>query len=129
MPTNRMTCAPSEDSDQPGHPPSLIKVFAVRMKKRWVLSYPLSAHQRLIRLAFCWFYRAMAPLYFGLCHLRQQYCFLLFPATPRESDGIYVGYTCVLVSAYYVILQASSSTHLYLSRRSTNGHLSVHIVF
>ena len=23
-------CAPSEDSDQPGHPPSLIKVFAVR---------------------------------------------------------------------------------------------------
>ena len=30
-------CAPSEDSDQPGHPPSLIRVFAVRMKKAWVL--------------------------------------------------------------------------------------------
>ena len=43
-------CAPGEDSDQPGHPPSLIKVFAVRMKKAWVLSYPLSAQQRLIRL-------------------------------------------------------------------------------
>ena len=28
--TNKMTCAPSEDSDQPGHPPSLIRVFAVR---------------------------------------------------------------------------------------------------
>ena len=28
--TNRMTCAPSEDSDQPRHAPSLIKVFAVR---------------------------------------------------------------------------------------------------
>ena len=39
-------CAPSEDSDQPGHPPSLIRVFAVRMKKAWVLSYPLSAQQR-----------------------------------------------------------------------------------
>ena len=26
-------CAPSEDSDQPGHPPSLIRVFAVRIKK------------------------------------------------------------------------------------------------
>ena len=26
-------CAPSEDSDQPGHPPSLIKVFTVCMKK------------------------------------------------------------------------------------------------
>ena len=33
-------CAPSKDSDQPGHPPSLIRVFAVCMKKAWVLSYP-----------------------------------------------------------------------------------------
>ena len=40
-------CAPSEDSDQPGHPPSLIRVFAVRMKKAWTLSCPLSAQQRL----------------------------------------------------------------------------------
>ena len=45
--TNKMACAPSEDSDQPGHPPSLIRVFAVRMKKAWVLSYPLSAQWRL----------------------------------------------------------------------------------
>ena len=28
--TNKMICAPSGDSDQPGHPPSLIRVFAVR---------------------------------------------------------------------------------------------------
>ena len=27
--TNKMACAPSEDSDQPGHLPSLIRVFAV----------------------------------------------------------------------------------------------------
>ena len=39
-------CAPSEDSDQPGHPPSLIRVFAVRMKIVWVLSYPFSAQRR-----------------------------------------------------------------------------------
>ena len=45
--TNKMACAPSEDSDQPGHPPSLIRVFTVRMKKAWVLSFPLSAQQRL----------------------------------------------------------------------------------
>ena len=45
--TNKMACAPSEDSDQPVHPPSLIRVFAVRMKKAWVLSYPLSAPRRL----------------------------------------------------------------------------------
>ena len=44
--TNKMT-APSEDSDQPGHPPSLIRVFAVRMKKPWVLGYPWSAKRRL----------------------------------------------------------------------------------
>ena len=28
--TNKMACAPSEDSDQPGHPPNLIRVFAGR---------------------------------------------------------------------------------------------------
>ena len=42
-----MACAPSEDSDQPGHPPSLIRVLAVRMKKAWVLSYVLKAQRRL----------------------------------------------------------------------------------
>ena len=45
--TKKMACALSEDSDQPGHPPSLIRVFTVRMKKAWVLSYPLSAQRRL----------------------------------------------------------------------------------
>ena len=45
--TNKMTCAPSEVPDQPGHPPSLIRVFVVRMKKPWVLSYPLSTQRRL----------------------------------------------------------------------------------
>ena len=40
-------CVPSENSDQPGHPTSLIRVFAVRMKKAWVLSYPLIAQRRL----------------------------------------------------------------------------------
>ena len=28
--TNKMACAPSKHSDQRGHPPSLIRVFAVR---------------------------------------------------------------------------------------------------
>ena len=39
--------APNKDSDQPGHPPCLIRVFAVRMKKAWVLSYPLSGQRKL----------------------------------------------------------------------------------
>ena len=29
--TNKMACAPREDTDQSGHPPSLIRVFAVRL--------------------------------------------------------------------------------------------------
>ena len=47
--TYKMACAPSEDSDQPGHPPSLIWVFAVLMKKAWVwvLSYLLGTQRRL----------------------------------------------------------------------------------
>ena len=63
-------CAPSEDSDQPGHPPSLIRVFAFHMKKAWTLSYPVSAQRRLwsdwadaqadlslrwVHMPLCWF--------------------------------------------------------------------------
>ena len=51
--TDKMTCAPSEDSDQPGHLPSLMRVFAVCMKEPWVLSYPLRAQRRLVRSGGC----------------------------------------------------------------------------
>ena len=33
--------------NEPGHPPSLIRVFTVCMTKAWVLNYPLSAQWRL----------------------------------------------------------------------------------
>ena len=42
----KMTYAPSEDSDNPGHPPSLIRVFAVYIKEPLVLNYPMSAQRR-----------------------------------------------------------------------------------
>ena len=46
--TNKVICVPSEDSDQPGpDQSSLIRVFPARMKKLWVLSYPLNAQQKL----------------------------------------------------------------------------------
>ena len=45
--TNKVACAPSEDSDQTGHAPSVIRDFAVRLKKAGILSYPLSAQRRL----------------------------------------------------------------------------------
>ena len=44
---------PSKNSDQPGHPPSLIRVFAVPLKKARIPSYPLIAERRLIRLGGC----------------------------------------------------------------------------
>ena len=65
MQNKQNECAPSEDSDQPGLSPSLIKAFAVRMKNSWVLIYPLSAQRRLIRLgahSFCWFCHVMAHI-------------------------------------------------------------------
>ena len=70
--TNKLACAPSKDSDQPGHPPSLIGVLTVRMKKAWVLSYLLSAQQRLwsdwadaqADLSLCW---ALMP-FCWFCH-------------------------------------------------------------
>ena len=53
----QMTCAPREDLRSAGHPPILIRVFAVCMKKHWTLNYLLSAQRRLIRLVGCpgWF--------------------------------------------------------------------------
>ena len=71
--TNKTACTPSEDSDQPGHPPSLIRVFAVGMKKAWVLSYTLSALRRLwpdwadakADLSLRWVHM---PFFFWFCH-------------------------------------------------------------
>ena len=45
--TNKMTCAPIEDSNQAGHLPRLIRVFSVPMKKPLDLSYSMSGQQRL----------------------------------------------------------------------------------
>ena len=83
--TYKMACASSEDSDQPGHPPSLIRGFAVHMKKPWVLSYPFERTVKtLIRLggcpgwsesslgaqSFCWFCHEVEQLGFEpMCEL------------------------------------------------------------
>ena len=53
---------PPAKTDQPGHPPSSIRVFAGRMKEAGYLSYPLSAQRRLwsdwadaqADLSLCW---------------------------------------------------------------------------
>ena len=50
---NKMTCAPSKDTDQPARLRSLVRVFAVDVKNPWMVGYTLSAQQRLIRLGGC----------------------------------------------------------------------------
>ena len=84
---------------------------------------------RWTQRSFCWLCHEAA--HFTLSHLRQQYWFLLiqgvlFPEILRESEGFYVSMH-MYVSVYYVILQTSSNTHLYLPRRSTR--VTVHIAF
>ena len=59
--TNKVACAPSKDSDQPGHLPSPIRVFAVLLWKHWTLRYPLNAQRRLIRLGR-WVHRLLLVL-------------------------------------------------------------------
>ena len=46
--TYLLTCAPNENSDQPAHPRSLIRVFAVHRKKLWIIGYPLCALWRFL---------------------------------------------------------------------------------
>ena len=71
-------CAPSEDSDQPGHPPSLIRVFAVHSMGSYGTKLSSCGQRRLwsdwadaqadlsLRLAhkpFCWFCHEAAQLW------------------------------------------------------------------
>ena len=75
--TNKMTCAPSEDSNQPGHPPSLIRIFAVRTIGSWGPNVSSCGQRRLwpdwadvqadLRLRwaqrpFCWFGRTASHI-------------------------------------------------------------------
>ena len=73
--TNKMTMHPAKTQISLGIRP-VWSVFAIRMKKHWILSYPLSALRRLIRLgrcpgwsesllgaqSFCWFCHVVAQL-------------------------------------------------------------------
>ena len=78
-------------TDQPGHLTSLIRVFAVRIKKAWVLSYPLSVQRRFwtdwadaqtdlslrwAHMTFCWFCHEAAQIrwfVWMLCQTRENH--------------------------------------------------------
>ena len=61
-------------TDQPGHPPRLIKVFTVRMKKHWGLSYLLNELRRL------WSDWADAQAYLSLRWTHRSYCWFCHEA-------------------------------------------------
>ena len=107
-----MACAPSEDSDQPGHMPSLFRVFAVHMKKAWVLSYPLSAQQRLLsdwadaqadlslhwaHMPFCWFCHEA-------CHICKSIdsCFCIY--SNKKTPPIFRGKNWPIANKFGIIL-------------------------
>ena len=53
--TYKMACASSEDSDQPGHPPSLISVLAVRSMCSQGPKHSSRTAKTLVRLGGCHF--------------------------------------------------------------------------
>ena len=99
-------CAPSKDSDQPGHPPSLIRVFAVRMKKAWGLSYPLSPQQRFwsdwadaqaylsLRWAHTHFVGFVTRQFISTLHVTESYISILL----RRHSGITILSQLLLMS-------------------------------
>ena len=94
-------CAPSKDSDQPGHLPSLIRVFAVRMKKAWALSYPLSAQRRL------WSDLADAQADLSLPRVHRSFCLFCHE----------VAQMTIMISAF-ILLSIIKSHLLAISRRN-----------
>ena len=79
--TNKLTCAPSVDYDQPGHPPSLIRAFAMRSMGSWQPKASPCRQRRLwsdwvdaqaelslhwVHISFCWFCRTVTQLFLRL---------------------------------------------------------------
>ena len=98
--TNKMICAPSEDSDQHGYPPSLIRVSAVRLKQNWVLSYPLSAQRRL------WSDWADAQADLSLRWAQKSFCWFCHEAAQNASSS------SLHMQHIYI------SSHFYISHRT-----------
>ena len=119
--TNKMACAHSEDSDQTGHPPSLIRVFAVRMKKAWVLSYPLAAQRRLIRLGSgpCWSESSLDAQAI-LLNLRWLYIFV-----ERIKKNL-TRYPSYFITKTYLYYFDTLTPHFYIVKLGFTG---VYIIF
>ena len=93
--TNKMACAPSKDSDQPGHPSSLIRVQA-DLSLRW-------AH-----MPFCWFCHEVAEIMeLKEASDKQPYIWPNFMAVHVPLKFQYLYETMGLLSHYMAILEGS----------------------
>ena len=96
-------------TDQPGHPLSLIRAFAVHMKKPWVLSYLLSAQEdsdqtgRISKLI--WVFAVRTGQFVGFVMLRLIlwfYIFLPFLFLQEESWDLWLWHSLEIVSLYFI---------------------------
>ena len=78
-------CAPSKDSDQPGHPPSLIRVFTVRLMGSWGPKLSSCVQRRL-----CSAGRMPRILFFFFFFLF--FFFFFLSAPPPLTDSIFFAY-------------------------------------
>ena len=121
-----MTCAFGKDTDQPGHSPSLIRVFAVRLKKPWVLNYPLSAQRRLCLdwvdaqadLSLRWVHRSFCRF----CHGAAQICVVLLK---------FLVVKCLSIDIHVVMILAeniTSNAMTFISFRLDNTRAIIFVV-
>ena len=117
-----MACVPSKDSDQPGHPPSLIGVFTVRVKKPWALGYSESAQRRLrsawadaqADLSLCWAYISFC----WFCHEVAHLSFLFYFASVKVVTLWPLEHILLILILF--VMPASASCDIGV-------HLSIHI--
>ena len=99
--------------------PSLIRVFAVRMKKAWVLSYPLSAQWRLWSDWPGWYESSLAQSHFVGFVIRWLNYVLLIRLNLILANN--AAQNCVIFSSYSMYTgkigkKSTSSIHLILHR-------------
>ena len=126
-----MTYALSEDSGLSGHPPSLIKVFAVCMRKHWVLSYPLSGQRRLwsdwaglsLRWKdrpYCWFYHAVAQLRSKQDGYHKVRKLTLIPAGEELLGSVILSFLYMFLWLY-LFLADTTRTRIAIYNHKTNN--------
>ena len=90
------------------HPPSLIRVFAVRMKKAWVLSYQMSAQRRLIRLDGCpgWYESSLGA---------QSFCLFCLDVAHINFHFMHVVRLCswLMICTFIVFQNTSNLAHYF----------------